>query len=112
MQGHKSSNIGANQPPFLGVCRDGQRDVQRDVQRGVQACAEGCAGMCRGVGKLPQGAALISMRDYDWSNSVRTPRDVHTVTCTIAALCLHCLHSFYDYGFHISYDVFVLCNVV
>ena len=36
-----SSNIGADQPPFLGVCRD--------VQRGVQGCAEGCAWMCRGV---------------------------------------------------------------
>ena len=32
--------------------------------------------MCREGRKPPQGAALISMRDYDWSKSVRTPRDV------------------------------------
>ena len=57
--------------------------------------------MRRGVRKPPEGAALISMRDYDWSNSVRTPRDVrytraligrkayvHPVTYAIAVLWL------------------------
>ena len=76
MREYRSSIIKADQPLFLGGAQGG-----------------------RAGRKPPQGAALISMRDYDWSKSVRTPCDVrhsraligqkayvHPVTYVIAVL--------------------------
>ena len=62
-----SSNIGTDQPFFLGVCRD--------VRRGVQGCAEGCAQ--RGVQGCAEGCAQCV---------TYTSRYVHPVTYAIAAL--------------------------
>ena len=76
-----SSIIKADQPIFLGR------------RKGTAGRRKGTAGRCKGTAgrrkstagrrKPPQGAALISMRDYDWLNRIRTHRDVHPVTYVI-----------------------------
>ena len=71
--GHISSIIKADQPLFV---------MLREAARGCSSLHRAPQGYRRapqasiGRRKPPQGAALISMRDYDWLNRVRTHREV------------------------------------